>query len=131
MGGGLVEVDQDGQEEDGPPQEPEGESPIASTPTYVYGSLAPTFSRGTKRDSFYEQLSHILILTSGEELEIHTHELILNASIKDVLGGHTEEFTLSYNELKRFMLKILLFRNFVLTCLHWNSCISMWITFFI
>ena len=43
----------------------------------------------------------------GEELDIHIEELILNASMEDVLGGNTEEFTPSYNEFKRFMLKVL------------------------
>ena len=94
-----------------PPQEPEGKSPVAPSPTYESGSHAPTFSRGTKRDSSYEQLSQIPILTSGEELDIHIQELILNTSMADVLGGDTEEFTPSYNELKSFMLRVLLFLN--------------------
>ena len=55
-----------------PPPEPEGKSPVAPSPTYESGSHAPTFSRGTKRDSSYEQLSQIPILTTGEELEIQT-----------------------------------------------------------
>ena len=114
-----------------PPLEPEGKSPVAPSPTYESGSHAPTFSRGTKRDSSYEQLSQIPILTSGEELEMHLQELILNASMEDVLGGDTEEFTPSYNELKRFMLKVLLFHNFVITCLPSNFCISIWSKFFI
>ena len=105
-----------------PLAEPEGKSPIAPSPTYESGSHAPTFSRGTKRNSSYEQLSQIPILTSEEELEIHIEELILNASLEDVLGGDTEEFTPSYNELKRFMLKVQLFLNYVIimisTTLH-------------
>ena len=91
-----------------PPPEPEGKSPVAPSPTYESGSHAPTFSRGTKRDSSYEQLSQIPILTSGEELETEIQELILNASMEDVLGGDKEEFTPSYNDLKRFMLKVLM-----------------------
>ena len=114
-----------------PPPEPEGKSPVAPSPTYESGSHAPTFSRGTKRDSSYEQLSQVLILTSGEELEMHLQELILNASMEDVLGGDTEEFTPSYNELKTFMLKVLLFHNFVITCLPSNFCISICSKFFI
>ena len=110
-----------------PPPEPEGKSPIAPSPTYESGSHAPTFSRGTKRDSSYEQLSQIPVLTSAEELEIHIEELIINASMQDVLGGDTEVFTPSYNELKRFMLKVILFLNYVITCFHSNLCISMWI----
>ena len=89
-----------------PPLEPEGKSPVAPSPTYESGSQATTLSRGTKRDSSYEQLSQIPILTSGEELEIHIEELILNTSLEEVLGGDTEEFTPSYNELKGFMLKV-------------------------
>ena len=97
-----------------PPPEPEGKSPVAPSPTYESGSHAPTFSRGTKRDSSYEQLTQTPILTSGEELDIHIEELILNASMEDVLGGDTEEFSPSYNELKRFMLKVLIFLNYVI-----------------
>jgi hypothetical protein len=108
-----------------PPLEPEGKSPVALSPTYESGSHAPIGSRGTKRDSSYEQLSQIPILTSEEELEIQLQELILNSSIEDVIGGDTEEFTPSYNKLKRFMFKVLLFHNFVLTCLPSNLCISI------
>ncbi len=89
-----------------PPPEPEEESPIAPTPTNESGSHAPSFSRGAKRDSSYEQLSHIPILTPGEELDINIEELILNASLDDVLGGHSQDFTPSYNDLKMFMLKV-------------------------
>jgi len=110
-----------------PPPEPEGKSPIAPSPTYEQsGSHAPTFSRGTKRDSSYEQLSQLPILTSAEELEIHIEELIMNASMEDVLGGDTEEFTPSYNKLKSFMLKVILFLTYVTTCFLLNLCISMW-----
>jgi hypothetical protein len=90
-----------------PPPEPEGKSPVPPSPTYESGSHAPTFSRGTKRDSSYEQLSQIPILTLGEELDIHIEELIFNSSLEDVLGGDTEELTHSFNELKRFMLKVM------------------------
>ena len=44
----------------------------------------------------------------------------------NVLGGDTGEFTPSYNELKRFMLKVLVFHNVVMTCLPSNLCISIW-----
>ena len=108
-----------------PPPELEGKSLVAPNPTYESGSHAPTFSRGTKRDSSYEQLSEIPILTSGVELKIHIQELILNASMDNVLGGDTEEFTPSYNELKSFMLKVLLFHDFVLTCFPSYLCISI------
>ena len=109
-----------------PLPEPEGKSPVAPSPTYEFGSHAPTFSRGTKRNFSYEFLSRIPILTSEEDLKIQLDELILNASLEDVLGGDTEEFTPSYNELKRFLLKVLLFHNFVITCLPSNYCISTW-----
>ena len=92
-----------------PPPEPQGKSPVAPSPTYESGSHAPTFSRGTKRDLSYEQLSQIPIMTSGEELEIHIEEFILNSSLDDVFGGDTDEFIPSYNELKTFMLNVLLF----------------------
>jgi hypothetical protein len=90
-----------------PPPEPEGKSPVAPSLTYELGSHAPTFSRGTKRDSSSEQLSQIPILTPEKELEIQLDELILNSSMEDILGGDTGEFTPSYNELKRFMLEVL------------------------
>ena len=93
------------------PQEPEGKSLVPQSPTYESGSHAPTFSRGTKRDSSYEQLSQIPILTPGEDLEIQIQELILNASMEEVLGGDTEEFTPSYNDLKGFMLNVLPLHN--------------------
>ena len=95
-----------------PPPEPEGKSLVAPNSTYESGSHAPTFSRGTKRDSFYELLSQIPILTSGEDLKIQLEELILNASMEDVLGGDTEEFTPSYNELKKFILKVSTWSSF-------------------
>jgi hypothetical protein len=50
----------------------------------------------------------------GEELDIHIEELILNASLENVIGGDTEEFTPSYNVLKTFMLKVLPFLNSVI-----------------
>ena len=68
------------------PPEPEGESAVAITPTYESGLHAPTYSRGTKRDSSYEQLSQIPILTLGEDNKFHIDELIINASMEDVLG---------------------------------------------
>jgi hypothetical protein len=114
-----------------PPPELEGKTSVAPNPTYESGSHAPTFSRGTKHNSSYEQLSQSPILTSREELKIHIEELILNASMEDVFGGDAEDFTPSYNELKRFMLKVLLFLNYVMTCFLLNLCISMWSTFFI
>ena len=109
--------------------EPEGKSLVAPSTTYESDPHTPTFSRRTKRDSSYEQLSQIPILTSREDLEIQLEELILNASLEDVLGGDTEEFTPSYNELKQFMLKVMLFHDFVITCLLSNLCISIFSTF--
>ena len=103
-----------------PPLDAEGKSPVAPSPTYESGSHATTFSRGTKRDSSYEQLSQNPILTSAEELDIQLQELILNASLEAVLGGDTEKFTPSYNELKKFMLKVPFIHNVILTCLPSN-----------
>ena len=107
-----------------PPPEPDGKSPVAPSPTYESGSHAPTFSRGTKRDSSYEQLSQIPVLTSGEELEKHIEELILNASMEDILGGDTEEFTPSYKELKMFMLKVI----FKCVIKDYEGVIKFWIS---
>jgi hypothetical protein len=107
-----------------PPPELEGKSPIDPSPTNESGSHAPSFSRGTKHDLSYEQLSQIPLLISGEDPEFQPEELILNASMDDVLGGDTDEFTPSYNQLKRFMLKVLLFSNIFITFLNSNLCIS-------
>jgi len=65
--------------------EPEGKTLVSPTPTNDSGSQAPTISRGTKRDSSYDQLSPIFNL--GEENDSHIDELIINASMKEVLGG--------------------------------------------
>ena len=111
------------------PPEPEDKSLIAPSPTYESGSHTPTFSRGTKRDSSYEQLSQIPTLTSAEDHKIQIEELIINKSMEDVLGGDTEEFTPSYNELKTFMLKVIIFLNFLIKYLHWNLCNSIWAYF--
>ena len=76
------------------------------TPTNESGSHAPTYSRGTKRDSSYEQLSQISIPTLGENNEFQIEEIILNASMEDVLGGDTKKFTPSYIDVKTFMIKV-------------------------
>jgi hypothetical protein len=101
-----------------PPVEPEGKSPVVPSPTYESGSHAPTFSRGTKRDSSYEQLSQIPILTSGKEQEIQIEELILNSSMEDVLGGDTGKFTPSYDAMKDFMLKVMQIPMFFYVCVR-------------
>ena len=113
-----------------PPPEPEGKSPVAPSPTNECGSHVPTFSRGTKRDSSYEQLSQIPILTPEEDPDILIQELILNTSMEDVLGGDTEEFTPFYNELKSFMINVLPFHNVLTTNLPSNLCNSIWFKVF-
>ena len=79
--------------------------------------------RVKKRDSSYEQLSQIPILTLGEDNEFHIDELIINDSTEDVLGGDTE-FTPSYIDLKTLLLKARLSLNIVMICLPSLLCIS-------
>jgi hypothetical protein len=74
--------------------EPEGKTLVSPTPTNDSGSQAPTFLRGTKRDSLYDQLSPVFNL--GDENDGHIDELILNASMKEVLGGSSDDNTSYY-----------------------------------
>ena len=87
-----------------PHSEPEGKTLVSPTPTTDFGSQAHTFSRGTKRDSSYDQLSPVFNL--GEENESHIDELILNASMNEVLGGSSDDYTSYYKDLKSFMIKV-------------------------
>ena len=86
------------------PLEPEGKSFVSPTRTNDSGSQAPTFSRGTKRDSSYDQLSPVINL--GDDNETQIDELILNASMNDVLGGSSDDYTSYYKDLKSFMIKV-------------------------
>ena len=96
-----------------PPSEPQGKSLVSPTPTTDSGSQAPTFSRGTKRDSSYDQLSPVFNL--GEENESQIDELILNASMKEVLGGSSDDYTSYYKDLKTFMIKVFFLSPFMPT----------------
>jgi hypothetical protein len=93
--------------------EPEGKTLVSPTPTNDSGSQAPTFSRGTKRDSSYDQLSPIFNL--GEQTDSHIDELILNASMNDVLGGNSDDYTSYYKDLKSFMIKVFFLLPFIPT----------------
>jgi len=44
----------------------------------------------------------------GEENETHIDELILNASMMDVLGGCSDDYTSYYKDLKTFMIEVFL-----------------------
>ena len=87
-----------------PPSEPEAKFFVSPTRTNDSGSQAPTISRGTKRDSSYDQLSPVINL--GDDNESHIDELILNASMNDVLGGSSDDYTSYYKDLKSFMIKV-------------------------
>ena len=87
-----------------PPSEPEAKIFVSPTRTIDSGSQAPTISRGTKRDSSYDQLSPVINL--GDDNESHIDELILNASMNDVLGGSSDDYTSYYKDLKSFMIKV-------------------------
>ena len=87
-----------------PPSEPEVKNFVSPTRTNDSGSQAPTISRGTKRDSSYDQLSPVINL--GDDNESHIDELILNASMNDVLGGSSDDYTSYYKDLKSFMIKV-------------------------
>ena len=100
----LEKTNMRGKKKMNPHSEPEGKSLVSPTPTNDSGSQAPTFSRGTKRDSSYDQLSPVFNL--GEETESHIDELILNASMKEVLGGSSDDYTSYYKDLKSFMIKV-------------------------
>jgi hypothetical protein len=93
--------------------EPDGKTLVTPTPTNDSGSQAPTFSRGTKRDSSYDQLSPVFNL--GEETERDIDELILNASMNDVLGGSSDDYTSYYKDLKSFMIKVFFLLPFMPT----------------
>jgi hypothetical protein len=84
--------------------EPEVKILVSPTPTTDSGSQAPTISRGTKRGSSYDQLS--LVFNLGEENESQVDELILNASMMEVLGGSSDDYTSYYKDLKSFMIKV-------------------------
>ena len=84
--------------------DPEVKTLVSPTPTNDFNSQAPTFSRGTKRDSSYDQLSPVFNL--GKENESHIDELILNASMNEVLGGNSNDYTPYYKDIKSFMIKV-------------------------
>ena len=100
----LGKTNMKGKKKMNPHSEPEGKNLISPTPTNDSGFQPPTCSRGTKRDSSYDQLSHVFNL--GEENESHIDELILNASMKEVLGGSSDDYTSYYRDLKNFMIKV-------------------------
>ena len=100
----LEKTTMKGKKKMNPHFEPEGKTLVSPTPTTDSGSQAHTFSRGTKRDSSYDQLSPVFNL--GEENESHIDELILNASMNEVLGGSSDDYTSYYKDLKSFMIKV-------------------------
>jgi hypothetical protein len=87
-----------------PPSDPEGKSFVSPTRTNDSGSQAPTISRGTKRDSSYDQLSPVINL--GDDNDTQIDELILNASMNEVLGGSSDDYSSFYKDLKSFMIKV-------------------------
>ena len=90
-----------------PPPEPEGKSPPPLSPTCDSGSNAPTQSRGTKRDSNYDQLSQGLpVVTSVEVHDGQVGEWIKNFSLEQVLGGDTGTLSPLFDDLKRFISKV-------------------------
>ena len=109
----LEKTNMRGKKRMNPPPDAEGKSLVSPSPTYDYGSQAPTLSRGTKRDSSYEQLSPVFNL--GEENDSQIDELILNASMAEVLGGSSDDYTSYYKDLKSFMIKVFLLLRFMPT----------------
>ena len=90
-----------------PPSEPEYKSPPEPSPTYDSRSHAQTQSKGTKRDSSYEQLSQgIHVVTLAEEHDGQVGEWIKNFSLEQVLGGDTSSLSPLYDELKIFISKV-------------------------
>ena len=80
--------------------------------------LDPTLSWGTKQDSSYDQLSPVFNL--GEENKSHVDELILKASMKEVLGDSSNDFTSYYKDFKNFMIKVVLLLH-VMQTLYYSS----------
>ena len=90
-----------------PPSDPEGKSPTAPSRTCDSGSNAQIQSKGTKRDSSYEQLSQgIPIITSIEDHDVEVGEWIKNSSLEQVLGGDTDSLSPLYDDLKIFISKV-------------------------
>ena len=68
---------------------------------------APTESRGTKRDSSYEQLSQgIPVFASVDEQYGQVGEWIKNFSLEQVLGGDTGSLSPLFDDLKMFISKV-------------------------
>ena len=100
----LEKTNMRGEKKMNPHSRPEGKSLVSPTPTNDSGSQAHTFSRGTKQDSSYDQLSPVFNLV--EENDSHIDELILNSSMDKVLGGSSDDYTSYYKDLKSFMLRV-------------------------
>ena len=91
-----------------PPSELEGKSPPALSPTCDTGSNAPTQSRGTKRDSSYDQLSQGIPLVAVVEVhDCQVGEWIKNFTLEEVLGGDTGNLSPLFDDLKFFISKVL------------------------
>ena len=124
----LEKTNMKGKKKVNPHSEPEGKSLVYPTPTNDSGSQAPTFSRGTKRDSSYDQLSPVYNL--GEETESQIDELILNASMNEVLGGSSDDYTSYYKDIKNFMIKVCFFTHVIPTLkLYYTSQHKYYIVF--
>ena len=103
----LEKSNKRGKKKMNPPSEPEPKSPPAPSPTYDTGSNAPTESRGTKRDSSYEQLSQgIPVFASVDEQYGQVGEWIKNFSLEQVLGGDTGSLSPLFDDLKMFISKV-------------------------
>ena len=90
-----------------PLSESEGKSPPVLSPTCDSGTNTPTQSRGTKRDSYYEQLSQgIPVVTSDEVHDGQVGEWIQNFSLEHVLGGDTGSLSALFDDLKNFIAKV-------------------------
>ncbi len=90
-----------------PLSESEGKSPPLLSPTCDSDSNNPTQSRGTKRDSYYEQLSQgIPVVTSVDIHDGHVGEWIQNFSLEHILGGNTGSFSALFDDLKSFIPKV-------------------------
>ena len=90
-----------------PLSESEGKSPPVLSPTCDSGTNTPTQSRGTKCDSYYEQLSQgIPVVTSGEVHDGQVGEWIQNFSLEHVLGGDTGSLSALFDDLKNFIAKV-------------------------
>lgn len=79
--------------------------PIGASSTVDAGSqLESSRGQGRKRDSSYEEFSQVPnLLHIRESDDFNVHELIVNSSLQQMLGGDSGPLPQAYEDLKEFM----------------------------